>query len=64
MHGYADGRDLPIGTGGKGMGPAIAEALARGLARFRTFLGARTLDAQAIAEPGLRRRVATATDAP
>jgi cytochrome c peroxidase len=22
VHGYADGRDLPIGTGGKGMGPA------------------------------------------
>lgn len=42
----------------------FAEALARGLARFRTFLGARTLDAQAIAEPLLRRRVVTATEAP
>lgn len=35
---------------------AFAEAFARGLARFVTFLGARTLDATAIREPLLRRR--------
>jgi uncharacterized protein YcaQ len=46
-----------------GQDAAFADALARGFARFRTFLGARTLDAQAIAEPLLRRRVATATEA-
>ena len=36
---------------------AFAEALARGFARFVTFLGASKLDAQAIREPLLRRRV-------
>lgn len=36
---------------------AFAEALARGFARFVTFLGASTLDAQAIREPLLRQRV-------
>jgi uncharacterized protein YcaQ len=47
-----------------GRDATFAEALARGLARFRTFLGARPLDAQAIAEPVLRRRIATATEVP
>lgn len=37
---------------------AFAEALARGFARFATFLGTRKLEAQAIQEPLLRRRVA------
>jgi uncharacterized protein len=36
---------------------AFAEALARGFARFVTFLGASTLDAAAIREPLLRRRI-------
>jgi uncharacterized protein len=36
---------------------AFAEALARGFARFLTFLGAGKLDAAAIREPLLRRRV-------
>ncbi|HZT42398.1 MAG TPA: crosslink repair DNA glycosylase YcaQ family protein [Chthonomonadaceae bacterium] len=36
---------------------SFAEALARGFARFVTFLGASKLDATAIEEPGLRRRV-------
>jgi uncharacterized protein YcaQ len=36
---------------------AFAEALARGFARFVTFLGATTLDATAIREPLLRGRV-------
>jgi uncharacterized protein len=35
----------------------FAEALARGFARFVTFLGARKLEAKAIQEPLLRRRV-------
>jgi len=35
---------------------AFAEALARGFARFVTFLGASKLDAKAIGEPLLRRR--------
>ncbi len=35
----------------------FAEALANGFARFRTFLGADKLDAQAIGEPLLRRRI-------
>jgi len=35
---------------------AFAEALARGFARFVTFLGARELDAKAIREPLLRQR--------
>jgi uncharacterized protein YcaQ len=39
-----------------GSNEAFAEALARGLARFVTFLGASKLDAQAIGEPLLRRR--------
>lgn len=36
---------------------AFAEALARGFARFVTFLGARKLDARAIREPLLRKRI-------
>jgi uncharacterized protein YcaQ len=36
---------------------AFAEALARGLARFVTFLGAGKLDAKAIREPLLRRHI-------
>ena len=36
---------------------AFAEALARGFARFVTFLGAHKLDAKAVAEPALRRRL-------
>jgi uncharacterized protein YcaQ len=36
---------------------AFAEALARGFARFVTFLGASRLDAQAIREPLLRRHI-------
>jgi len=36
---------------------AFAEALARGLARFATFLGASKMDAKAISEPLLRGRV-------
>jgi len=37
----------------------FAEALARGLARFVTFLGASKMDAKAIREPLLRRRAST-----
>lgn len=40
-----------------GLDEAFAEALARGFARFVTFLGASKLDAKAIREPLLRRRV-------
>ncbi len=40
-----------------GQDEAFAEALARGFARFVAFLGAGTLDAQAIQEPLLRRYV-------
>jgi hypothetical protein len=40
-----------------GKDEAFAEALARGFARFVTFLGARKMDAKAIREPLLRRRV-------
>ena len=40
-----------------GKNEAFAEALARGFARFMTFLGASKLDATAISEPLLRRRV-------
>lgn len=40
-----------------GKDPAFAEALARGFARFVTFLGASQLNARAIREPLLRRRV-------
>jgi uncharacterized protein YcaQ len=39
-----------------GKDAAFAEALARGLARFVTFLGAKKLDARAIREPLLRQR--------
>jgi uncharacterized protein YcaQ len=42
-----------------GSDEAFAEALARGFARFVTFLGANTLDATAIREPLLRRCVAS-----
>jgi uncharacterized protein YcaQ len=42
-----------------GKDDAIAEALARGFARFATFLGASKLDARAIREPLLRRRTST-----
>jgi uncharacterized protein len=38
---------------------AFAEALARGFARFVTFLGASKLDAKAIREPLLRRRASS-----
>jgi hypothetical protein len=40
-----------------GADEAFAEALDRGFTRFVTFLGARRLDAKAIREPLLRRRV-------
>jgi uncharacterized protein YcaQ len=40
-----------------GRDEAFAEALARGLARFVAFLGAGALDAAAIQEPLLRRRI-------
>ncbi len=40
-----------------GKNEAFAEALARGFARFVTFLGARHLETTAIREPLLRRRV-------
>jgi len=39
-----------------GRNEAFAEALARGFARFVTFLGASNMDAKAIREPLLRRR--------
>jgi uncharacterized protein YcaQ len=42
---------------------AFAEALARGFARFVTFLGASKLDATAIREPLLRGRVNASTEA-
>lgn len=42
-----------------GKNEAFAEALARGFARFITFLGASKLDAKAIREPLLRGRVNT-----
>ena len=41
---------------------AFAEALARGFARFVTFLGASNVDAKAIGEPLLRRRVDSLRD--
>lgn len=44
-----------------GKDEAFAEALARGFARFVTFLGATKLDAQAIHEPLLRLRVSAST---
>ena len=46
-----------------GKDEAFAEALARGFARFVTFLGARKLDAAAIGEPLLRRRVSSSAEA-
>ena len=45
-----------------GKDEAFAEALARGFARFVTFLGASKLDTKAIREPLLRRRVSSSTD--
>jgi uncharacterized protein YcaQ len=42
-----------------GRNEAFAEALARGFARFVTFLGASRMDAKAIREPMLRRRIST-----
>ena len=44
-----------------GKDAAFAEALARGFARFTTFLGATKLDVHAIREPLLRRRAAGLT---
>lgn len=44
-----------------GKDEAFAEALARGFARFVTFLGASKLDGKAIHEPLLRRRVSSAS---
>jgi uncharacterized protein YcaQ len=44
-----------------GKDEAFAEALARGFARFVMFLGASQLDAKAIREPLLRRRVSNFT---
>ena len=41
---------------------AFAEALARGFARFVRFLGASKMDAKAIREPLLRRRVSTSIE--
>ncbi len=38
---------------------AFAEALARGFARFTTFLGASKMDARAVQQPPLRRRLAS-----
>jgi uncharacterized protein YcaQ len=46
-----------------GTDEAFAEALARALARFMTFLGASKLDATAMREPLLRRRASAAQDA-
>ena len=46
-----------------GKDEAFAEALARGFARFVTFLGASKLDAEAIREPLLRQRASFATKA-
>ncbi len=43
-----------------GKDEAFAEALARGFARFVAFLGAKKLDARAIREPLLRKRVSAA----
>jgi hypothetical protein len=42
-----------------GKDEAFAEALAQGFARFVTFLGAKKLDAKAIREPLLRRRISS-----
>lgn len=46
-----------------GTDEAFAEALARGFARFVTFLGASTLDATAIREPLLRHRICASVEA-
>jgi uncharacterized protein YcaQ len=43
---------------------AFAEALARGFARFFAFLGASALDATAVREPLLRRRISASIEAP
>ena len=43
-----------------GKNEAFADALARGFARFVTFLGANRLDAKAVHEPLLRRRIVSA----
>jgi uncharacterized protein YcaQ len=48
---------------GLGNDAAFAEALARGFARFVTFLGASKLDVTAIREPLLRQRVHALDDA-
>jgi uncharacterized protein YcaQ len=45
-----------------GKDEAFAEALARGFARFVRFLGASTINAKAIREPLLRRRVGALKD--
>jgi uncharacterized protein len=50
--------DEALGTDG-----AFAEALASGLARFVSFLGANKLDAKAIREPLLRRRAESSEEA-
>ncbi len=42
-----------------GKDEAFAEALAQGFARFVAFLGAPKMDAKAIREPLLRRRITT-----
>jgi uncharacterized protein YcaQ len=47
-----------------GQDEALAEALARGLGRFARFLGAAKLDAKAIREPKLRRRIGAALAEP
>jgi uncharacterized protein len=46
-----------------GTNEAFADALARGLARFVTFLGASKLDAKVICEPLLRRRAESSKEA-
>jgi uncharacterized protein YcaQ len=46
-----------------GTAEAFVEAVARGFARFVTFLGASKLDAQAIHEPLLRQRIEALTNA-
>ena len=46
-----------------GKDEAFAEALARGFARFVTFLGASKLDANVIREPLLRRRAVASSEA-
>jgi uncharacterized protein len=48
--------------GARATDEAFAEALARGFARFVTFLGASKLDAKAIREPLLRRRACSLKD--